>query len=128
MAYADEIIIDGQRLVLSGGSSLPASFGTSLTAFMTDIQALLNELAYTVQNSHAAAVSADADAVIAALGGGDTPVTTYSITATLSHCTSNNSAASIARNASYIADLTADSGYNISSVTVTICRSGSFST
>ena len=32
MAYADEIIIDGQRLVLSGGSSLPASFGTSLTA------------------------------------------------------------------------------------------------
>lgn len=117
---ASGIIIDGQPLVPSGGSSLPASFGTSMTAFMTDIQALLNEFAYTVQNNHAATVSADAGAVIAALNGEDTPVTTYSVTATLSHCTSNNSAASIARNASYIADLTADSGYSISSVTVTM--------
>ena len=39
---------------------------------------LLNELAYTTENHHASSVSADADAVIAALGGGDTPVTTQS--------------------------------------------------
>ena len=39
---------------------------------------LLNELAYTTENHHASSVSADADAVIAALGSGDTPVMTHS--------------------------------------------------
>ena len=91
-----------------------------LKTFMMDFKLLLNDLAYITTNSHVAVVNTDADAVITALDGGDTPVTTYNVTTTLSHCTSSNSSASIAHNTSYIADLTADSGYSISSVTVTM--------
>lgn len=69
MPHINEINVNGQLYTLSNDSSLPASFGTSLTAFMTDFKALLNELAYTTENHHASSVSADADAVIAALGG-----------------------------------------------------------
>ena len=78
MPHINEINVNGQRYTLSDDSSLPASFSTSLTAFMTDFKALLNELTYTTENHHASSVSADADAVIAALGSGDTPVTTHS--------------------------------------------------
>ena len=48
-----------------------------------------------------------------------TPSTTYySVIYNLSHCTASNSATSVAAGSSYIVTITAQSGYNISSVTV----------
>lgn len=54
-------------------------------------------------------------------GGGEEPGgTMYTITNALTNASTSNSAASIAEGASYSATITADSGYTISSVTVTM--------
>ena len=47
-------------------------------------------------------------------------VTTYTITKNLTNCTISNSASSIAQNASYSATISANSGYTLSTVTVTM--------
>lgn len=53
--------------------------------------------------------------------GGDEPgATTWSITATLTNATSSNSATSVVAGGSYSATITAEEGYTISSVTVTM--------
>lgn len=49
-----------------------------------------------------------------------TPATTYAITNTLTHCTTNNTATSIVSGNAYAATITADSGYTLDSVTVTM--------
>lgn len=49
-----------------------------------------------------------------------TPTTDYTITNNLTHVTTNNNATTIAEDASYIATLTAESTYNLQSVTVTM--------
>lgn len=49
-----------------------------------------------------------------------TPTTNYTITKNLTHCTINNSAASIKSGQPFAALVTADSGYTLSSVTVTM--------
>lgn len=49
-----------------------------------------------------------------------TPVTMYSITNTLTHCTTNNAATSIASGNAYAATITADTGYTLGAVTVTM--------
>lgn len=48
------------------------------------------------------------------------PVDTYNITYNLSNCTCNNSAASITGGASYYASINANTGYDLSSITVTM--------
>ena len=53
--------------------------------------------------------------------GGDEPgATTWSITATLTNATSSNNATSVTKGGSYSATITAEEGYTISSVTVTM--------
>ena len=47
-------------------------------------------------------------------------MTTYTITKNLTNCTISNSASSIAQNASYSATISANSGYTLSTVTVTM--------
>lgn len=49
-----------------------------------------------------------------------TPVTMYSITNTLTHCTTNNAATSVASGNAYAATITADTGYTLGTVTVTM--------
>lgn len=49
-----------------------------------------------------------------------TPATTYAITNTLTHCTTNNAATSIASGNAYAATITADEGYTLGTVTVTM--------
>ena len=54
-------------------------------------------------------------------GGSTEPgVTTYTITKNLTRCTISNSASSIAQNASYSATISANSGYTLGNVTVTM--------
>ena len=49
-----------------------------------------------------------------------TPATTYAITNTLSHCTNNNAATSVVSGNAYAATITADTGYTLGTVTVTM--------
>ena len=49
-----------------------------------------------------------------------TPVTMYNITNTLTHCVTNNAATSIASGNAYAATITADTGYTLGTVTVTM--------
>ena len=49
-----------------------------------------------------------------------TPATTYAITNTLTHCTTNNTATSIVSGGAYAATITASEGYTLSTVTVTM--------
>lgn len=49
-----------------------------------------------------------------------TPTTMYSVTNTLTHCTTNNAATSVASGSAYAATITADEGYTLDSVTVTM--------
>ena len=75
----------------------------------------------------AAAYKEDVTAVYAAfraafgLSGGDEPgAETWSITSTLTNATSSNNATSVAKGGNYSATITAEEGYAISSVTVTM--------
>ena len=52
------------------------------------------------------------------LGGGET--TTYTITNTLTNCSSNNATTSIDENSSYTATITANDGYELGTITVTM--------
>lgn len=49
-----------------------------------------------------------------------TPATTYSITNTLTHCTNNNPATNVVSGQPYAALITADTGYTLGEVTVTM--------
>ena len=54
------------------------------------------------------------------IGGGNTQVTSYTITNTLTNCSSNNRATSITENSSYNATITARGGYVLSTATITM--------
>lgn len=67
--------------------------------------------------------NSDTFAIGSSSSGGDTPVipeTNYSITNTLTNCTSSNSNTSILKDSSYTATLTADEGYTLGSISVTM--------
>lgn len=49
-----------------------------------------------------------------------TPVAMYSVTNTLTHCVTNNAATSVASGNAYAATITADTGYTLGTVTVTM--------
>ena len=49
-----------------------------------------------------------------------TPVTTYTVTNTLSHCTNNNAATNVVSGQPYAALISAESGYTLGTVTVTM--------
>ena len=54
------------------------------------------------------------------IGGGNTQVTSYTITNTLTNCSSNNTTTSITENSSYNATITARGGYVLSTATITM--------
>ena len=54
------------------------------------------------------------------IGGGNTQVTSYTITNTLTNCSSNNRATSITENSSYNAIITANNRYTLSTATITM--------
>lgn len=54
------------------------------------------------------------------IGGGNTQVTSYTITNTLTNCSSNNRATSITENSSYNATITANNRYTLSTATITM--------
>lgn len=100
--YFTENPIEGELINQNGGGSLKIWAGTK-----AQYDALLikdEDTVYLVEGS----------------SGSDVVTTTYSITNNLTNCTSNNSSVSVSENSSYSATITANSGYNLSSVSVTM--------
>ena len=103
----------------SAASAATGDVHSALALFMEDLQTLLGELAYTTAAHHGAAVSADAQAVVRAIDGTPTP-TSYRVTGNLTHVSSANGATSVAALGAYSTTLTADAGYAMDAVSVTM--------
>ena len=58
--------------------------------------------------------------LIEGTGGGSTTVTTYTVTNNLTNCTNSNTATNVDENSSYTASISANDGYTLSTVTVTM--------
>lgn len=114
----------------SNGNLTDEQIETAITAYLgkypitggltsSQLSALNNMFkvcAYTKQD-----ISTEYDAFKTAFGisSGDTPITKqYTITNNLSNCKNSNSNTSIKENTSYVATITADSGYIINQITV----------
>lgn len=100
--YMQENPISGGLVNQNGGGSLKIWAGTK-----AQYDALLikdEDTVYLVEGS----------------SGSDVVTTTYSVTNNLTNCTSNNSSVSVNENSSYSAKITANSGYNLSTVNVTM--------
>ena len=88
----------------------------SVTVYMDD-----EDITSTAYNSSTGVVSiASATGDIIIIATATAPVTSYTITNALSYVTNSNASASIQANSSYSATLTADTGYTLSTVTVTM--------
>ena len=102
----DQAIKDG-KITGSGGLNSTAK---------TLLETILRNAIYTTDQS------ANITALISALSSsGDTPsITKYTITNKLTKCTNGNTNTSVAENTSYKATITADAGYKLDTVTVTM--------
>lgn len=81
----------------------------------TLLETILRNAIYTTDQS------ANITSLVSALSSGNTPTTThYTITNTLTKCTNGNSSSSVAKNTSYIATITPNTGYKLDTVTVTM--------
>lgn len=100
--YFTENPIEGELINQNGGGTLKIWAGTK-----AQYDALLikdDDTVYLVEGS----------------SGSDVVTTTYSITNNLTNCTSNNSSVSVSENSSYSAIISANTGYNLYSVSVTM--------
>lgn len=101
----DKAIEEG-RITGSGGINSTAK---------TLLETILRNAIYTTDQS------ANITSLVSALSSGNTPTTThYTITNTLTKCTNGNSSSSVAKNTSYIATITPNTGYKLDTVTVTM--------
>ena len=102
----DQAIKDGK---ITGGGGLNSTAKTLL-------ETILRNAIYTTDQS------ANITALISALSSsGDTPsITKYTITNKLTKCTNGNTNTSVAENTSYKATITADAGYKLDTVAVTM--------
>lgn len=121
---ADAAVV-GDRL--SALSEEIANLQTSglTTAQINALDGMFKVCAFTKDNVSAEYTEFKTAFGIADSGGGDEEpdepvVVTYTITNTLTNVSNSNSDASVNENASYIATLTADEGYELDSVTVTM--------
>lgn len=106
--------------ILTRGQSLdytpPASIYDGGSGTMKSIENAVY-LRISVQSSNPAALSCSI------LGDGQSTVT-YSVTSTLSNCSTSNSASSVEEGNAYNATITADSGYTLEGATVTVTMGG----
>ena len=113
----DRLISEG---ILTAGQSLdytpPASIHDGGSGTMKSIENAVY-LRISVQSSNPAALSCGI------LGDGQSTVT-YSVTNTLSNCSTSNSASSVEEGNAYNATITADSGYMLEGATVAITMAG----
>lgn len=69
-------------------------------------------------NGNISITSVTGDIEITATATAVTVINTYTVTKTLNHCTINNTASQVTEGGSYTANITADTGYELSNVTV----------
>lgn len=100
----------------------PISGGMTTTAKNLLITILRNALYNTNQSANITALeSALASSESGGESGGDTPsVTNYNITNNLTNCANSNVNTSVVENSSYVANITANDGYTLDSVIVTM--------
>ena len=105
----DKAIEEG-RLTGSGGINSTAK---------TLLETILKNAIYTTDQS--ANITALMSALSNGSSGGDTPSATYyTVTNKLTKCTNGNSSSSVAKNTSYIATITPNTGHKLDTVTVTM--------
>lgn len=96
----------------------PVSGGMTTTAKNLLITILQNAVYTTNQSAN---INTLINAISTSEGGGDTPTTTkYTITNTLTNCINSNTNNTVVENTNYTANITANKGYKLSSVTVTM--------
>ena len=110
MSDLDKIILNGTEYGISGSG---AGGGITPVAQSLLINILRNGIYKTDQSTNITNLETE----LANGGGG---ATTVAIINTLTNCTSNNSASSISVGSSYMATITANTGYDITSATVTM--------
>ena len=94
---------------------------SALAAVLTQLKTLIQSLAYTSSSHNGAATASAIDTALSVLGGGSIPViTTYTVTKALTNCSISNNAGSAASGSAYSAAISADSGYALGAVTVTM--------
>lgn len=128
MAFSKTIFVDNQTVIDAAtlnaiqdeliriGKLLPS--GGALSA--AQIAALDNMFKAAVYKEDVTAVYAAFRAAFGLSGGDEPGAETWSITSTLTNATSSNNATSVTKGGSYSATVTAEEGYTISSVTVTM--------
>lgn len=110
MSTLDKIILNGTEYDLSGSGE-----GGGITPVAQAL--LINILRNGVYKTDQSTNITNLETELASGGGG---ATTVAIINTLTNCTSNNSASSISVGSSYMATITANTGYDITSATVTM--------
>ena len=104
----DQAIEDG-KITGSGGINSTAK---------TLLETILRNAIYTTDQS--ANITSLVSALSSSSGGNTPTITYYTITNTLTNCTNGNSNSSVPENTSYIAIITANTGYKLDTVTVTM--------
>ena len=100
-----------ENLVITGG-------GLSSTAKTLLISILQNAIYTTDQSANITAL--ESALTSSSEGGGDTPTINYTIVNNLSNCINSNTNTTIEKNSSYVATLTANEGYALDIVTITM--------
>lgn len=96
----------------------PVTGGITTTAKNLLITILRNAMYTTNQSANITALE---NALASSEGGGNTPsVTTYTITNNLTNCANSNVNTSVSENSSYVANITANEGYTLDSVVITM--------
>ena len=96
----------------------PVTGGLTTTAKNLLITILRNAMYTTNQSANITALE---NALASSEGGGNTPsVTTYTITNNLTNCANSNVNTGVSENSSYVANITANEGYSIDSVVITM--------
>ena len=114
-AAADQDNIDSGKASAADVSAMK----TALSAVLTQLSQLIPKLAFIDASNNGAATVSAISAAISAMGS--TPsVTTYTVTRSLTNCASSNSAGSVTSGHAYSTTISANSGYVMSTVTVTM--------
>lgn len=118
---------NGATSIQSGGSysaTITADSGYTLAGATVQITMGGTEVTSSVYNNGTISIAnVTGDVVIRIVAAASSP-TLYSVSNSLTGCTTNNNASTIASGASYVATITADSGYTLTGAAVSIGMGG----
>lgn len=128
MGNISKISYNGTLYQISGSgdsqgqaSGMTQAEKTALSSFIGQMAQLIPSLAFSSASHNGASALNAANAAVTALGnGGESEPATYTMTRILSHCTATNTAATVTHGSRYMSTLTASTGYELSSVSITM--------